>query len=302
MIDNLRALAAVIDSKSLTKAASRLCLTQSAISRRIQQLEEMLGAEVLDRTQRPPSCTALGWRVYEQSLPILRAVDDLMTLARQDMAPTGTLRFGMSQAIGDVILADAVQQLSREFPTLDVRVRAGQGESLAAQVGTGDLDAAIIILAADTRPTPSLIGRPIATVDIAIVQSRRRPRVRQAVALADLARQDWILNPVGCRYRAGLEGAMGERGHSLRVVVDTFGTEVQLRMVASGLGLGLVPRSVLRASDNRDEIMVVDATGFAMQLDIWLVHLREFGNLKRAIETLTATVADGFARYAAVQC
>ena len=43
----------------------------------------------------------------------------------------------------------------------------------------------------------------------------------------------------------------------------------------------------------------MDAAGFAMQLDIWLIHLSEFGNLKRAIEALTATVADGFARYAA---
>jgi DNA-binding transcriptional LysR family regulator len=50
MIDNLKASAAVIDHKSLTKAASRLCLTQSAISRRIQQLEEALGGTVLDRT------------------------------------------------------------------------------------------------------------------------------------------------------------------------------------------------------------------------------------------------------------
>src|SRR3979490_2777753 len=89
MIDNLKALPAVIDNKSLTKAASRLCLTQSAISRRIQQLEEALGGTLLDRTQRPPSSTALGRRVYEQSLPILRAVDDLMTLTRKDATPTG---------------------------------------------------------------------------------------------------------------------------------------------------------------------------------------------------------------------
>jgi len=296
MIDNLKAFAAVIDCKSLTKAASRLFLTQSAISRRIQQLEEALGGTLLDRTQRPPSSTALGQRVYEQSLPILRAVDDLMTLTRQDAAPTGTLRFGMSQAIGDVIMADAVEQLSGEFPTLDVRVRAGWGAPLAAQVGAGDLDAAIVMLPAGTQPAAPLIGRMIAAVDVAIVQSRRRPRVRKAVALADLAKQDWILNPIGCGYRAGLESAVGE---SLRVAVDTYGTEVQLRMIASGLGLGLAPRSVLRASASRDEIAIVKATGFAMQLDIWLIHLREFGNLKRAIEALTATVADGFARYAA---
>jgi DNA-binding transcriptional LysR family regulator len=87
MIDNLKAFAAVIDSKSLTKASSRLHLTQSAISRRIQQLEEVLGGPLLDRTQRPPSANALGRRVYEQSLPILRAVNDLMTLTRKDAAP-----------------------------------------------------------------------------------------------------------------------------------------------------------------------------------------------------------------------
>jgi hypothetical protein len=39
------------------------------------------------------------------------------------------------------------------------------------------------------------------------------------------------------------------------------------------------------------------AAGFAMQLDIWLIHLREFDNLKRAIEALAVMVADGFARY-----
>jgi DNA-binding transcriptional LysR family regulator len=298
MLDNLKAFAAVIDHKSLTKAASRLYLTQSAISRRIQQLEEALGGTLLDRTQRPPSFTALGQRVYEQSLPILRAVDDLMMLARQGAPPTGTLRFGISQAIGDVILADAIERLSREFPTLDVRVRAGWGDWLGPQVAAGDLDAAIVMIPVGDRPEAPLIGWAIATVDVAIVQSRRRPLVRQPVRLTDLANQDWILNPVGCGYRAGLETAMGSN-RSLRVAVDTYGTELQLRMVASGLGLGLAPRSVLRASASRNEIAVVDAAGFDMQLDIWLIHLGEFGNLKRAIEALAATVADGFANYAA---
>src|SRR3981189_475278 len=103
MIDNLKALAAVIDSKSLTKAASRLFLTQSAISRRIQQLEEALAGTALAMPRRPARSPARGQRLYGQSLPILRGVDDLMTLRRPDAAPTGPLRFGMSQAIGDVI-------------------------------------------------------------------------------------------------------------------------------------------------------------------------------------------------------
>jgi DNA-binding transcriptional LysR family regulator len=299
MIDNLKALAAVIDSKSLTKAASRLFLTQSAISRRIQQLEETLGGTLLDRTQRPPAATALGQRVYEQALPILRAVDQLVALTRRDAAPTGTLRIGMSHAIGDIILVEAIEQLSRAFPGLDIRVRADRGDHLADRVSAGELDAAIVIMAPDMRPMAPLIGRGIATIDVAIVQSRRHPRVRPPVHLTELAEQDWILNPLGCRYRAMLEDAMGERDGTLRVAVDTYGIEIQLRMIAAGLGLGLLPKSVLRASPNRDAVSVVRTTDFGISLGIWLIHLQEFGNLKAPIQALAATVADNFTRYAA---
>ena len=298
MIDNLKAFVAVIDARSLTNAASRLCLTQSAISRRIQQLEEVLGGTLLDRAQRPPATTALGQRVYEQALPILRAVDDLLTLADQNVDPGGTLRIGMSQAIGDVILSDAVGNLAREFPALDVRVRSGQGDQLATDVASGDLDAAIIILAPHASPIVPLMGRIISTVDVAIVQSRRHPLVAERVQLAELSEQVWILNPSGCGYRAGLERAMGERDGSLRVAVDTFGIEIQLRMIAAGLGLGLVPRSVLRSSSNRDGVAIVEADDYSLMLDIWLVHSIEFGNLKRAIESLASTVSEGFAHYA----
>jgi DNA-binding transcriptional LysR family regulator len=173
------------------------------------------------------------------------------------------------------------------------------GDLLADQIAAGEPDAAVVILPPDTRPPAPLIGRVIAKADVAIVQSRRFPRVRAPVRLAALAEEDWILNPIGCGYRARLECAMGERDGSLRIAVDTYGMEIQLRMVASGLGLGLVPRTALKSSVNREAVMVVEATDFAMSLDIWLVHLKEFGNLKRAIDALAATVSDGFARYAA---
>jgi DNA-binding transcriptional LysR family regulator len=53
---------------------------------------------------------------------------------------------------------------------------------------------------------------------------------------------------------------MGERDGALRIVIDAYGTDVQLRMVASGRCLGLVPRSVLKASRVRDGLSVVEVT------------------------------------------
>jgi DNA-binding transcriptional LysR family regulator len=129
------------------------------------------------------------------------------------------------------------------------RARTGSSEVLAGQVSAGDLDTAIVMMESASRPATPLIGRIIATLDVAIVQSRRRPLVREPIRPAGLAKHAWILNPNGCRYRAGLENAMGQRDRSLHVVIDTHGTEVQLRMVASGRGLGLVPLSITIKKD-----------------------------------------------------
>ena len=106
MIENLQALVAVVEARSLPKASARLYVTQSAVSRRLQQLEETLGADLFDRAQRPPAPTAMGLRVYEQALPILQSVEDLLAMTKEKADPAGILRLGMAHGI-DAALAHA---------------------------------------------------------------------------------------------------------------------------------------------------------------------------------------------------
>jgi DNA-binding transcriptional LysR family regulator len=120
MIENLQALVAVVEARSLTKATARLYVTQSAVSRRLQQLEETLGADLFDRAQRPPAPTAMGLRVYEQALPILQSVEDLLAMTKEKADPAGILRLGMAQGIGDFALGEAVERLRTDFPKLDL--------------------------------------------------------------------------------------------------------------------------------------------------------------------------------------
>jgi hypothetical protein len=171
MINNLKALAAVIDNKSLTKAAPRLSLTQSAISRRIQQLEETVGGALLDRNQRPPSPTALGRRVYEQSLPILRAVADLISLTRKMRrrpAPCGS--------------ACRKRSAMSSWPTRSSTCQGSSQRSTFACAGAGataSLPKSALAIwmprssccRPATRPEAPPIGRNIATIDVAIVQA-----------------------------------------------------------------------------------------------------------------------------------
>ena len=75
LFEDLKTLVAVLDHNSLTLAADVLSLTQSAISRRIQRLEAVLGAELLDRNSKPPQATALARRIYEHAVPLMRSVN-----------------------------------------------------------------------------------------------------------------------------------------------------------------------------------------------------------------------------------
>lgn len=302
LLEDLKTFVAVIDHQSITRAAGALHLTQSAISRRIQHLEEALGASLFDRNSKPPRPTPLAQRIYAQALPLLRGVGSLLDVARGDATPSGPFRLGLSQVVADVVLFDVALRMKETFPSLQLQTRSDWSTRLRDGVSNGALDAAALLLPAsapgqEAAPEGDIDGRRIATLEVLVVQRRRAPLVEARSDIAALARQDWILNPHGCGYRAALTHAMAERGHALRIGIDTPGTETQLRLVAAGLGLGLVPRSVLRHSAWRKELAIVGVADFALSLDVWLVHAKQMGNLAQAAEVLAQTVAASFARY-----
>ena len=292
MINNLKALAAAIEGKSLSAAGAKLFVTQSAISRRIQQLEETLCAPLFDRSQRPPVPNALGRRVYEQAVPILAAMDALLETSLEDATPRGTLRLGLPPALGDSLPAAAINRMKSQFPNLDIRIRTGWGAEISSKISDGELDAAFLILPVATGLATPLVGRTIATLEVVVVQSRVLGQVKGPLLLSALSQADWVLNPIGCGYRAKLESAMGVRGGSVRVAVDVYGSNAQLGMVASGLGLGLVPRAVLDSSSIASEVSILPITDFAMKLEIWVASLGRLGNMKSAVDLLATTLGD----------
>jgi DNA-binding transcriptional LysR family regulator len=235
-------------------------------------------------------------RVYEQAVPIVRAIEDLLAMTKEKTDPIGVMRFGMPQGIGDLVLPETVERLQTAFPKLNLRLRTDWSGGLCQQVAEGSLDAALVLLSATSQPPAGMAGRCLGSIQTVIVQGARQSRFRRPVRLVHLAKEDWVLNPLGCGYRAALETAMGEREGALNVTIDTYGTDMQLRMVAAGRGLGLVPRGALTASATPYDVSIVDVTDFSLSLDIWLIHRRQPGNLRKALEAVAEVVSTGLAR------
>src|SRR5215471_7635455 len=98
-IEDVRAFVAVVDTGSVGRAALRLNLTQPAISRRVQRLEEALGVTLLDRDSKPARPTRVGEAAYRKCMAVLRASE---ALAREIRAtPAGPLRIAVSLGIAE---------------------------------------------------------------------------------------------------------------------------------------------------------------------------------------------------------
>jgi len=289
-IDDMDAFVAVVRCQSTSLAADALQLTQPAITRRLQNFEEALGTTLLDRQTKPLKPTPMGWRVYEQCKAILREMDALRELVGNDGAPSGTLRLGVPQTLGDVVLLDALAQIRERFPVLRTQVFSGWGSHLIARMENGELDAAAALFPAGKIFPEGISSRSLGRMPLRVVAAKGS-LPRRNVKLKDCYTQGWVLNPDGCGFRAGLQRALGEQGLALQINLETFGTELQLGLVANGQGLGLVPEPLLALSQYRERLDVLTLSDFKPQVDLWLFHPRYLGNLQEAVEVFGAAAA-----------
>ncbi|KDB10151.1 transcriptional regulator, LysR family [Burkholderia sp. lig30] len=294
-ISDIDAFAAVVRCQSLSQAAAELGITQPAITRRVQNLEEALGVMLLDRNTKPPRPTDIGWRVHEQCRAILREVDALRELTAAHLPPAGAFRLGLTQGIGELMLLDLLATLGERWPALTPQIVTAWGGTLVERVARRELDAALVFLAREMVLPPHVEGERLLTTPLVVV-GRRGEWPRRSYRLADCHARGWVLNPDGCGFRAGLRRALDAQGLPLQVRLDTYGRELQLQSVANGAGLGLVPLPLVERSPLRDALDILQVADFKPQIDLWLLRREDASRFAAPLTALGDQARQCFAR------
>ena len=155
-IDGLRVFARVMETGSISAAASGLDMSKALASKYLAQLEARLGARLVNRTTRRLSPTEVGRAAYVRCRSILEAVEDMQaTVSAEHGEPRGLLRAAAPRAFGEDMLMGAVAGFMARYP--DVQVDIALEERLVDIVGEG-FDVALRIGALQDS---SLIARRI---------------------------------------------------------------------------------------------------------------------------------------------
>src|SRR5688572_843289 len=129
------------------RAAAACSISQPALSMQIKELEDALGAVLIERGARQVRLTRVGEEAAQRVRDILRSVDELGDFARASRDRfAGRLRLGMIPTIAPYLLPAVIGDLTRLHPELDVHVREALTTRLIQELSEGRLDAAIVAL------------------------------------------------------------------------------------------------------------------------------------------------------------
>jgi DNA-binding transcriptional LysR family regulator len=281
--DDVRTFVAVIEFGSISAAARELHLTQPAVSRRVQRLENAIGTPLINRRTRPFALTDAGRAALERCRRVVSATDELATFAKKPLFAMRELRIGVAHALTELAVMDPIDRVRRDFPMSNVRLHTGWSGELLARVKSGSLDAAIVLLFDRESPPAGVEAQQLAREHLAVVVPRHWPSRR--CRAQDLQQVEWILNPDGCAARAELRRAFARLELPLRVSVETYDYELQLRLIARGRGAGLVPSRVLLRSATRSKLRVLRVIDLEFPMGIWMVGGELSAGVERPLET-----------------
>jgi LysR family transcriptional regulator, cell division regulator len=239
-VRDLRMFAAVAEAGVVTHAATQLNTVQSNVTARIRALETELGAALFVRHSRGMSLTPAG----TQLLPYANQILDLVEQARHAVSATGeargALRIGSLETTTAIRLPPLLAGFGTRFPAVDLNLETGTTDQLVAAVLERKLDGAFV---AGELVHPQLATSAIFDEELVIATSLQIDDIDRYVAIADEVRV--LVFRHGCSYRKRLEALLARRGVARIKVLELGTLEGILGCVAAGLGMTLLPVSVV---------------------------------------------------------
>lgn len=271
-ISDLLVFKTVAQEGGISKAAAKLHRVPSNITARVQKLEQELGTQLFVRNKNRLSTSAAGIQLLHYAEKILNLADQAINELNAK-SPNGTLKIGAMEAAATTHLAPILKKYHLQFPDVDLVMRTAPTGNLISMVLQGELDVAFV---ADP-PEDERLSRQLAFKEtLVLVSSLDYPRITQPTQLkADKPLLGF--NP-SCTYRKRLEAWVKTSERAFNVVeIASYAT--LLNCAAAGMGVGLVPESLIALYPFPDTLKVHRLSRQWNQSKTYLIWRTGFNNI-----------------------
>ena len=250
---------AVAEESSFTRGAQRLRVAQPAVSQQIQRLERELGEALFNRGGRSVALTAAG----ETLLPHARATLASAQRAKEAVAAlgrllAGRLSVGLVQAQPDSWITTLLGEYHQRYPAVQIALLEDEPAALLDRVATGRLDVAFVGML--RQPPSGVDAKPVSAEPLAVALNAGHPLAdRTTLAVADLAGVGLASLVPGTGLRTVLERECDRAGFRPRIVAETTDLGLLADLVGRGVGVALIPASVVSGRQNVVTVPVTPA-------------------------------------------
>lgn len=248
---------AVAEELHFSRAAQRCHLSQPAISKQVQQLEEQLGVVLFERSRRSVKLTSAGSALVPAARQSLDAIQRMQRLATDlRVGEIGQLRVGFTPTAPSDVLPELVRRFRKRHPEVSVELVEMSSQDQRQALASGALDVALVRDASAHAPRPSHTASvidgestflPLVYERLVVAVPRDTPLTKaRSISLLSLRDEPWVLvrREASPSVYDAIVAACLRSGFSPSVVHTGLQLHSVLAMVASGLGLSMVPESV----------------------------------------------------------
>jgi len=249
-LQQLRGFCCAARTKSISRAAEKLLLSQPSVSLQIKALEQELGTELFQRRGPRISLTHDGQRLLELARPLVEAIDGLEEAfsSLRESADRGVVNIAAGGSTIQYLLPPFVEKYTREHPQVDVRLHNVTGKAGLELLREGEVDFAIGPML-DTPP--DITFHPIVTYEPMLITRLDHPlAAKKQPSLKDIAKYPLILPPKNLSTHRFVESVFAEHELDHDVKLEVGGYDVIKRYVELGLGISIVMSHCLSGADH----------------------------------------------------
>lgn len=246
-IDQLRQFLRVAKHGNITHASEELGVSQPALSRSIQRLEEEFGQPLLERQTRCIALTDAGRLLESRARQILQIVDDTKTQIADD-GQSGRLRIAAIPTVAPYFLPDFLRRFHAEFPQASLAVQEDTTDKLIQRCKEGEIDLAVLALPLSAK---YLESEPLLTEPLLLVTAVDDPLAEQAeVTAADIEPRPFILLDEAHCLTESVTSFCRQRSIQPVAVERTSQLATVQELVSLGHGVSMIPAMARRLDES----------------------------------------------------